>query len=121
MAVARLQTRNQTQKITGQVINGNSILVGVAAVILRTVAAGRRLEITEISMRAVSFGTNTLMDINIGGQRLRRVTAADTNLVDIPAGKSQVLIAGETITLSGDGAGNNGSINFMISFRETPA
>lgn len=114
---------NQTQKITNQRLNGNSVLVGVAAVILLTVATGRKVEILEISSRTISYGTNTTMDLNIGGQRLRRTAspAVDVNLVDIPQGKNQTLIAGETITLDGDGAGNNGSINFMIAFRETAA
>jgi len=112
---------NQTQKITDQSLNGNSVLVGTAAVILLTVATGKKIEIIEISNRAVSFGGNTVMDINIGGRRLRRTTAADLNLVDIPQGKNQVLAAAETITLSGDSGSNNGSIDFMISFRETPA
>jgi len=119
--VGRRTALNQTQKITTRVLNGNSVIVGVAAVILLTVAAGRKIEIFEVSNRAVSFGTNTLMDINIGGQRLRRTTAADLNLVDIPQGKNQTLVAGETITLDGDGVGNNGSMNFMISYRETAA
>lgn len=119
--VTKLVAKNQTQKISNKRLNGNSVLVGVAAVILLTVAVGRKVEILEISNRAVSFGTNTVMDINIGGQRLRRTVAADLNLIDIPQGKNQTLEAGETITLDGDGAGNNGSMNFMISFRETAA
>lgn len=119
--VTKTVARNQTQKITSQRLNGNSNIVGVADVILFTVGANKIIEILEISNRAVSFGTNTLMDINIGGRRLRRVTVADVNLVDIPQGKNQVLIATETITLTGDGAGNNGSVDFMISYRETAA
>lgn len=119
--VRKTTALNQTQKITNQRLNGNSVIVGVTAVILRTVPAGRRLEILQISNRAISFGTNTVMDINIGGRRLRRASATDDNLVDIPQGKNQTLEAGETITLSGDGAGNNGSVDFMISFRETAA
>lgn len=118
---SKTTTLNQTQKITTQVLNGNSVLVGVAAVTILTVAAGKIVQIDRVATRMISFGTNTLMDINIGGQRLDRRTVADLNLVDIPQGRNQVLVAGETIELSGDGAGNNGSINFMISYKETPA
>lgn len=113
-------TLNQTQKITTQVLNGNRNTVGVAAIVLMTVPVGKIVEIDRIATRMISFGTNTLMDVDIGGQRLDRRTVADVNLIDIPQGRNQVLVAGETIELSGDGAGNNGSINFMISFKETP-
>lgn len=119
--VTKTVARNQTQKITNQRLNGNSSIVGVATVTLLTVAPGKRVEILEISNRVISFGTNGNMDINIGGRRLRRAISADLNLIDIPQDKNQTLEAGETIELQGDGAGNNGSMDFMISYRETAA
>lgn len=119
--VTKTVARNQTQKISTQVLNGNRNIVGVTTVTLLTVGADKKIEIIGIANRAVSFGTNTLMDINIGGRRLRRATVADVGLVDIPQGKGQMLEATQTITLTGDGAGDNGSVDFMISFRETAA
>lgn len=121
MTLAKLTTRGQTQKITTQPLNNNSNVVGTTNVTILTVAAGKKIEIIEISNRAVSFGANTTMDIIIGGRRLRRATVADANLVDIPQGRNQVLTAAQTIVLAGDNAANNGSMDYMISYRETPA
>jgi len=119
--VSKVTSLSQTQKITTQVLNSNSAVVGTTVVTLLTVAANRKIEIIEISNRAVSFGANTVMDINLAGRRLRRASSADTNLVDIPQGKNQMLSATQTITLSGDSGSDNGSIDYMISYRETPA
>jgi len=121
MAIARLTVKNQTQKITNQRLNGNSSVVGTTVVTLLTVAAGKRVEVLHLSVRYISFGGNTNMDVTLGGRRLRRAAATELNLIDLPAANNQTLIAGETITLVGDNAADNGSIDFMISFRETPA
>jgi len=112
---------SQTQKITTQVLNSNSSVVGTTVVTLLTVAANRKVEIIGIANRAVSLGANLVLDINIGGRRLRRATVIEANLVDLPQGRGQMLSAGQTITLTGDSGSDNGSIDFMISFRETPA
>jgi len=121
MTLPQVISRNISQKITNQSLNGNSNIVGTTVVTLLTVGAGKKVEIIGIANRYISGGANTNMDIILGGRRLRRASSADTNLVDIPQGKGQVLIATETITLLGDSGSDNGSMDYMISFRETPA
>jgi len=120
MALPQIISRNISQKITNQVLNGNENSIGTTVITILTVGTGKKIEILGIANRYVSGGGNTNMDIIIGGQRLRRASSADSNLVDIPQGKGQVLTAAQTITLEGDSGSDNGSMNFMISYRETP-
>lgn len=101
----------------------NSSFVGVTAVVLYTCPAGKRAQVQRLAFRTISYGTNTVMQANVKGERVRRTIspAVDVDPVRVDQAEFIVLTAGETITLSGDGAGNNGSIDFIFTVLELPA
>lgn len=101
----------------------NSSFVGVTPVVLYTCPAGKRAQVQRLAFRTISYGTNTVMQANVKGERVRRTLspAVDVDPVRIDQAEFIVLTAGETITLSGDGAGNNGSIDFIFTILELPA
>ena len=123
MTLPSIISRNSVQVNTDQSVGGNSTIVGTAVVTLYTVPANKKAILKSAAARFVSAGANTNLDLVIATQRVCRETAAPSPpvLQDIPNVKGMVLTAGQTITLIGDSASNNGSMNFFFTFTELPA
>jgi len=119
----KLVVRGTSQVNTDQSIGGNRTTIGTTVITLYTVPANKKAIIKSAAARFVSGGANTLLDVDMAGQRIFRETAAPSPpvLQDIPNVKGMVLVAAETIELSGDSGSDNGSMNFFFTFTELPA
>jgi len=118
----KLTVRGATQSIQEQTLIGNRNDIGTTVITLYTVPAGKKARIIGATRRFISGGANTLLDIDMGGERVVRDTAVPSPPIDqdIPTVKNMVLVAGETIELSGDSGSDNGSMNFWITYEELP-
>lgn len=123
MGLPQIIARNASQVTGDTSIKGNRNTVGTTVIDLYTVPAGKKAIIKGASARFVSGGANTLLQVLVAGERVFRETSAPSPAVlqDIPNVKGMVLLAGETISLSGDSGSDNGSMNFLFTFQELPA
>jgi len=84
------------------------------------VPSNQKAVIIKAGARFISGGANTNLRLNIGGERMYNQTVADVQMVEITSATGQELDAGDTITLSGDSASDNGSMNYYITYKELP-
>lgn len=117
---------NQVQKIAGFNFAANPVVVGVTAIDIYTVPAGRKAILKSMFTRPVSFGTNTFMRFSLivtgATLRLENVTGTETVLTEkLPNTTGILMNAGDIIRLDGDGAGDNGSMGYDIKVEETNA
>ena len=114
---------NAVQKGIPAITNRQSnVTIGTTAVIIYTCPAGRSALIKKIAVRTISYGGNVLLNTLINGQRIRRTNTpdVDADLVDQPQGAGSTLAAGETISLTGDNAADNGSMDTLTVVEEHP-
>lgn len=123
--VTKLVAKNVIQKLPGLTFADNPNTVGVTAIDIYTVPAGRKSLLTSLFSRAVSFGTNVFMQFSLITPtvlRLERATAPETVLTEKLINTNGILLqAGTIIRLDGDGGANNGSMGFDIKVEETAA
>lgn len=123
--VGKRTALNVVQKLPGLTFADNPVIVGVVAIDIYTVPAGRKAMLRSLFTRAVSFGTNTFMQFQLvtpTNLRLERATVAETVLTEKLINSNGILMqAGTIIKLDGDGAGNNGSMGYDIKVEETLA
>lgn len=101
--------------------DGNPVTIGTTAVVMYTCPALFVALITDLQVRFTGLGANTSLFVNARARRLREdTTGAETDMVE-SAGQGIRLVAGETISLSGNNAGNNGSAFFVFTAVELPA
>lgn len=108
------------QKIPSTQLIGTSTLVGTTLVTLYTCPAGKKATILAFADQSVALGTNTIMNAKIKGLNLRNLIAVETAVVNENI-QGSVLLAGDTIQFGGNGASNNGTVNYFISVQELPA
>lgn len=101
-------------------IKGTSVAVGTTPVVLYTCPAGKKSQVQAFSDRSVALGTNAHQHATISGVNLRDMSAVEASQVDEQI-RGFTMNAGDTITLVGDNAANNGTINFLITVQELPA
>lgn len=118
--VGRTRSLNLSQKLTDTTIAGNSAIVGTTLVTVYTVPTNKKARIIGAADRLVSLGANTLTRVLLAGRRYNNKTVAELALVVIAPAIGVMLIAGETIQLQGDAAGNNGSVDFSFTVLELP-
>jgi len=118
----KLTVRGVSQTVQDTTVKGNSTVIGTTVVVLYTVPGGKKARVKSGASRFVSGGANTFLQVNVGGERVVRETAAPSPpiLQDIATIKGMVLEAGETIELEGDSGSDNGSMNFTFTFEELP-
>lgn len=101
-------------------IIGTSVIVGTTAVVLYTCPAGKKAEIKAFTDRSVALGANVHQHATISGTNLRDMSGVEAGNTSEGI-NGFTMNAGDTITLVGDNAANNGTINFFISLVELPA
>ena len=95
--------------------------VGTTPKVIYTCPAGKVATIRKLATRMISFGTGTIAAVRVNGFAVREnIIAPDTSLVDIPQASGATLDAGQTITLTSNGAGNNDSMNSLTVIEELP-
>lgn len=123
--VTKTVAKNVIQKLPGLTFADNPVIVGLTAIDIYTVPAGRKSLLTSLFSRAVSFGANTFMRFSLITPtvlRLENATAPETVLTEKLINTNGILLqAGTIIRLDGDAAANNGSMGFDIKVEETAA
>jgi len=123
--VGRRTALNRVQKIPGLTFEDNPVIVGVVAIDIYTVPAGRKALLESLFTRLVSLGTNTQITFQLvtpTNLRLVRTTVPETVLTEKLTNTTGILLqAGTILRLDGDGAGNNGSVGYDIKIEETSA
>lgn len=114
---------NSVQKGVPAITNAQpNVDVGTTPKVIYTCPVGKTATIRKIATRMISFGTGTIAAVRVNGFAVREnIIAADTTLVDIPQASGATLDAGQTITLTSNGAGNNDSMNSLTVIEELPA
>ena len=112
------------QKDPTSLIQFSNNTIGAAAQIVYTVPAGKKAKIVSIKTQSVGFGNGTKLDYRITGTvglLIREDTVAQTTPQDNANITNVVLVAGQTITVNSDAAGNNASSNIYLNVIELPA
>lgn len=110
-----IQTAQSNKKIVG-----NSIVVGTTGVTIYTVPAGKVAIINTFSDQSINFGANTGINFRINALNLRNCANNETGLTSENINGTR-LEAGDVISVFGNNAGNNGSVNWFIALMELPA
>lgn len=118
--VSKTTPLNAIQKIPYISVKGTAVNFGTTPEIVYTCPTGKKALIITATTMFVAFGTGTRGQSNYGSVRGRSVNVADANPVSEPIALNLVLNAGETISFSGDAAGNNETANYNFSVQETP-
>lgn len=119
--VSQTRPLNSVQKIPYKSVNGTATTFGTTPQVIYTVPAGKKAYIIQATTQFVAFGTGTKGRSNYGAIPGREASAADANPVVDIAGINTVLTATQTITFSGNAAGNNETVNYNFTIQETPA
>jgi len=122
MALPVIVSRNIKQKLAQNVeADGNPTTIGATSTItIYTVPANKVCLVTNLLFRVTGLGNGTDMQLVAKGRRLRESTATETSMTE-SAGQGILLRATETLTITGDAAGDNGSAFFVFSGAELPA
>lgn len=112
---------NTVQKVPGKPTVGTLTTVGTTPTLIYQVPGGRKASIQAFSDQNVNLGVNTFMNcrLTIGGNtvNLRKMVALENNLVNENI-QGLTMNAGDKIDATGDNAGDNGTINFILSVQE---
>jgi len=120
--VSVLVSRNIKQAVTqNRQADGNPTTIGSTTTItMYTCPAGKVAIVTDLQVRFTGLGANTSLFVNARLRRLREdTTGTEANMVQ-SAGQGIRLAATETITLTGNNAGDNGSAFFIATITELP-
>jgi len=122
MALPVIVSRNQKQVLAQNVeADGNPTTIGATSIItIYTVPTGKVCLVTNLLFRVTGLGNGTDMQLNAKLRRLREATATETSMVE-SAGQGILMTAGDTVTITGDAASDNGSAFFIFSGEELPA
>lgn len=123
--VGRRTALNVVQKLPGLTFADNPVIVGVTAIDIYTVPAGRKALLKSLFTRLVSLGAGTLITFQLitpTNLRLVRTTVAETVLTEKLTNTSGILMqAGTIIRLNGDSGADNSSVGYDIKIEETSA
>lgn len=114
------QPRNQAQKIVDQSVTGTKVDGGTVTKNFYTVPAGKKAKITSVQIAFIAFGTGTQTTIYINTVQLIQKNVTSGNMTEYLT-NPVVLTAGQSVSYGGDAAGNNATINFLITYQETNA
>jgi len=122
MALPVIVSRNVKQ-VLGQNVesDGNPTTIGSTTTItIYTCPTDKSCIVTDLQVRMTGFGGNTSLFVNAKLRRLRESTATEASMIQ-SAGQGILLTAGDTVTLTGNNSGDNGSAFFVFSGEELPA
>jgi len=123
MALPVITARNVKQALSQNVeADGNPTTIGSTTTItIYTCPAAKSCVVDDLQVRFTGLGANTSLFVNAKLRRLREdTTGTETSMVQ-SAGQGILLTAGDTVTLTGNNAGDNGSAFFVFSGTELPA
>jgi len=118
MGLPQIISRNLAQVIDSNIsVNDSTLIIGTTVVVLYTVPAGKVATIKSLITRMSSLGANTVIQLQVDGNLVKRLTAVETVATD-SAGGGIRMAAGEVIRYVGDSGSDNGAANWLISVRE---
>lgn len=118
--VFRISTLNSLQVNPDVPIVTTITNFGSTPAVAYTCPAGKKARVVMLSDRLVALGSNSKMNVIIGGITIRSPNVPDALQVIEQIG-NMTLTAGQTISFSGDNVANNGTVNVFATITELPA